>query len=56
MRASFIAWFALAAGVVGLVVTRFMRGRANSNRLDVGSVSDRWVAEHRASQSNGPTR
>jgi hypothetical protein len=56
MGASLLAWLALAA-IIGLVsVTRFVRGRPNANRLDVGSVSDRWVAEHRASQSNGSTR
>jgi hypothetical protein len=58
MHASFVTWLALAAAdIIGLVgVTRFMRGRANANKPDIGSVSDRWVAEHRASQSNASTR
>lgn len=45
-------WFALAA-LVGIVVTvRMVGGRAGSPEADVGSVSDQWVAEHRAGQSD----
>jgi len=56
MRVTVITWIVLAAGIVGLmVVARLLRGRSESARLDVGSVSDQWIAEHRAGQSNGST-
>lgn len=53
---SWVAWFALAALAGTVVIVRAVRGRTNSNKVDVGSVSDQWVAEHRASQSNGAVR
>jgi hypothetical protein len=56
MRISWIAWFALAAVASAIVMTRVVRGRATSRKVDVGSLSDQWVAEHRASQTNGSTR
>jgi hypothetical protein len=49
------AWFALAA-LAGLVVAvRVAGGRTGSHDVDVGSVSDQWVAEHRAGQSDDST-
>jgi hypothetical protein len=53
---SWIAWFVLAAVAGAIVMTRVVRGRATSRKVDVGSVSDQWVAEHRASQTDGSTR
>lgn len=54
---SLVTWLALEVSIVGVIaVARFVRGRASSNRLDAGSVSDQWIAEHRASQNNGSRR
>jgi hypothetical protein len=53
---SWIAWFGLAAVAGAIIMTRVVRGRTTSRKVDVGSVSDQWVAEHRASQTNGSTR
>lgn len=44
------AWFALGALAGTVIVVRVMRGRAHSQRADLGSLSDQWVAEHRAGQ------
>ena len=48
MRMTWAAWFALAAiaGVVAIV--RMVGGRTGSQNVEIGSVSDQWVAEHRA--------
>jgi hypothetical protein len=53
---SWVAWFALAALAGTVVIARVVRGRTNSHKVDVGSVSDQWVAEHRASQTNSSMR
>jgi hypothetical protein len=33
--------------VTALVVVRLLRRRATRTRIDVGAVSDAWLAEHR---------
>jgi hypothetical protein len=43
---SWLAWVALVA-VAGTLVARVVRARSRPN-LDVGAVSDQWIAEHRA--------
>lgn len=45
------AWFALAV-FAGIVVMVRVGGRARLQNVDFGFVSDRWVAEHRASQDD----
>jgi hypothetical protein len=50
-------WFAMVVGVVtAIAVVRGRRAAGRSRGLDVGSVSDRWVAEHRADSSHGVDR
>ena len=45
-------WFAIVIGVVtAIAVLRGRRTTGRSRNLDVGAVSDRWVAEHRADSS-----
>lgn len=47
MRMSGAVWFAIAVGVTAVVaIVRVVRGKG-ARRLEVGSVSDHWVAEHR---------
>ena len=45
-------WFALAALAGIVVVVRVVGGHAHLQNVDFGSVSDRWIAEHRASQGD----
>jgi hypothetical protein len=52
MRMTWAAWFALGALAGTVVIVRVLRGRMHSQNLDIGSVSDHWVAEHRASQAD----
>lgn len=52
MRMTWAAWFGLAAVAGIVVIVRVVGGRTHSHNVDVGSVSDQWVAEHRASQSD----
>jgi hypothetical protein len=49
------AWLGLAAlgGIVVLV--RVVGRRMHSQNVDVGSLSDQWVAEHRGSQDDDPS-
>jgi hypothetical protein len=48
MPMSGAVWLAIAAGVMAIVViVRLVRGKGAAPRLEVGSVSDQWVAEHR---------
>jgi hypothetical protein len=48
MRMSASIWLAVAAGVAAvLAIVRLVRGKATARRLEVGAVSDQWVAEHR---------
>jgi hypothetical protein len=47
MHLSTAVWFGVGATVVVLaVIILFVRG---SSAADLGSVSDQWVAQHRAS-------
>jgi hypothetical protein len=47
---SSILWMGTLAAVVGLVsMVRTLAARPRARRFDVGSLSDRWVAEQRAS-------
>ena len=55
MRMTYAAWFGLAALAGIVVIVRVVGGRARSHSVDVGSVSDQWVAEHRATQDDDST-
>lgn len=47
MRMSGAFWLAVAVGLTAVVaIVRVVRGKG-ARRLEVGSVSDQWVAEHR---------
>ena len=42
-------WLIVAAGIVTVVaIVRVVRTKTNARKLDAGSVSDQWVAQHRA--------
>jgi hypothetical protein len=44
-------WLILTAIVGGLAGAVFLlRARSGTKRLDVGALSDQWVAQHRADQ------
>jgi len=50
-------WVLLGSVVVGtIVVTLVLRAKSTPRSSDLGSVSDQWVAEHRAGQDNGFAR
>ena len=38
--------------IAAAVVKRLMRRKPSGSRIDVGSVSDAWLAEHRASRND----
>ena len=41
-------WLAVAAALAAVVgIARFVLGKGTARRLEVGAVSDQWVAEHR---------
>jgi uncharacterized membrane protein YuzA (DUF378 family) len=54
MQISVVVWLALA--VVGiatvLAIVRLFRAKSTARRLDVGSVSHHWVAEHSIGSGN----
>jgi hypothetical protein len=54
MRMTWAAWFGVAALAGIVVIVRVMR-RTQSHNVDIGAVSDQWVAEHRASQGDDST-
>jgi hypothetical protein len=50
-------WIAVAAGIVTVVaIVRVLRAKITACRLDVGSVSNQWVAEHRVEPSHSISR
>jgi hypothetical protein len=50
-------WIAVAAGIVTAVATvRVLRAKTATSRLDVGSVSNQWVAEHRVEPGHSISR
>ena len=54
MWMSVAVWLALAVGMATLLgLMRFFR-RTGARRLDVGSVSHQWVAEHRIESDELP--
>jgi hypothetical protein len=55
MRMSWTAWFGAAALAGIVVLVRAIGRRTHSQNVDVGSVSDQWVAEHRAGPEDDST-
>ena len=57
MLVSGAIWLAVAAGVVFVAgVVRTWGITHNTERPDVGAVSDQWLAAHRASSTDGISR
>ena len=47
MRMSVAVWLIAAVGIASVLgIVRLLRGKTSARRLDVGSVSDQWIAEH----------
>jgi hypothetical protein len=46
-------WIGIGAGIIGLAVVFFSRRVSNP---DLGSVSSRWIAEHRADRVDDSSR
>ena len=49
MRLSVFGWLSLVASLLAIVVSlvRVVLAKISSSRLEVGSVSNKWIAEHR---------
>jgi hypothetical protein len=57
MRISGAIWLGVAVGIATvLAIVRVFRTKSSARRLDVGSVSGQWVAEHRVESGNGVSR
>jgi hypothetical protein len=53
MEMSAAIWIAIATGIVTVIaVLRVFRAKSTARKLDVGSVSKQWVAEHRIGSRN----
>ena len=50
---SIAMWVAIGAGVFGLAMTLLMLKRS-SGPMDLGSVSEQWMAQHRAGRADDP--
>ncbi len=55
MHMSVAMWIAIGAGVIGLAMSLVMLMRS-SGRMDLGSVSEQWMAQHRAGRADDPQR
>ena len=50
-------WLAVVAGITTVAaIVRVVRTRTSASRLDVGAVSNQWVAEHRVGSENSASR
>jgi hypothetical protein len=48
VRLSIAVWLIAAVGIASVLgIVRALRRKTSARRLDVGSVSDQWMAEHR---------
>jgi hypothetical protein len=53
MQMSFVLWIAAGVGLLALLrLALGSRTRREGGPADLGSVSEHWVAEHRAGQSH----
>ena len=48
---SIAMWIAIGAGLFGLAMTLLLLKRS-SGRMDLGSVSEQWMAQHRAGRAD----
>jgi hypothetical protein len=55
MHMSVAMWIVVGAGLVGLAMSLLMLLRS-SGRMDLGSVSEQWMAQHRAGRADDPQR
>jgi hypothetical protein len=57
MPMSGAVWLAVAVSIVTVVaIVWLVRTKTNARRLDVGSVSTQWVAEHRVGSETSISR
>ena len=50
---SIATWVAIGAGLFGLAMTLLLLKRS-AGRMDLGSVSEQWMAQHRAGRIDDP--
>jgi hypothetical protein len=50
---SIAMWVAIGAGLFGLAMTLLLLKRS-AGRMDLGSVSEQWMAQHRAGRVDDP--
>jgi hypothetical protein len=50
---SIAMWVAIGAGLFGLAMTLLLLKRS-AGRMDLGSVSEQWMAQHRAGRADDP--
>jgi hypothetical protein len=50
---SIAMWVAIGAGLFGLAMTLLLIKRS-AGRMDLGSVSEQWMAQHRAGRIDEP--
>jgi hypothetical protein len=50
---SIAIWIAIGAGLFGLAMTLLILKRS-SGQMDLGSVSEQWMAQHRAGRMDDP--
>jgi hypothetical protein len=50
---SIAMWVAIGAGLFGLAMTLLLLKRS-AGRMDLGSVSEQWMAQHRAGRIDDP--
>jgi hypothetical protein len=57
MSMSGAIWLAATAGIVSVsAIVRAFRTKTRARSLDLGSVSDQWVAAHRVGSGTGADR
>ena len=56
MAFSITAWIAIGLGAIAVMIAGFVLVRPQRHRLDLGSVSDRWVAHERAANTRDSHR
>jgi hypothetical protein len=55
MHLTVATWIGIGAGLIGLAMSLMMLMRS-SGRSDLGSVSEQWMAQHRAGRADDPQR
>jgi len=52
MHTGSAVWLAMGVGVIGLAAAILMFARRHHQPADLGSVSDRWIAEQRVGKAD----